>query len=45
MPGLGTKIPHTMEQLSPHTITTDPEHHSKSLGAATKDPAQDMEAT
>ena len=30
MPGLGTKIPHAMEQLSPRTITTDPEHHSKS---------------
>ena len=36
MPGLGTKIPYAMEQLSPRTTTTDPEHHSKSPGAATK---------
>ena len=45
MPGLGTKIPHATEQLSPRATTTDSEHHSESLGAATKDPAQDMEAT
>ena len=45
MPGLGTKIPHATEQLSPRATTTDSEHHSKSPGAATKDPAWDMEAT
>ena len=26
VPGWGTKIPHTTEQLSPLTITTEPAH-------------------
>ena len=28
-PGLGTKIPHAMGQLSPHTATTEPTHLSQ----------------
>ena len=29
IPVQGTKIPHAMEQLSPHTPTLEPAHHNK----------------
>ena len=28
-PGQGTKIPHGVEQLSPCTASTEPEHHNQ----------------
>ena len=28
IPGWGTKIPHSAEQLSPHTAITESEHHN-----------------
>ena len=28
IPGWGTKIPHAVGQLSPHTTTTEPSHHN-----------------
>ena len=33
MPGWGTKVPHTAEQLSPHTATVESEHHNERIHA------------
>ena len=30
-PGQGTKIPHALEQLSPHATTTEPVHHNQGV--------------
>ena len=28
IPGQGNKLPHALEQLSPHAVTPEPTHHS-----------------
>ena len=39
IPGQGTEISHTKEQLNPHTATTEPSPQLESLCATVKDPA------
>ena len=39
-PGWGTKTPHAVEQLSPHTVTTEPAHfNSRAYVPQTTEPA------
>ena len=40
IPGLGTKIPHAAEELSPHTTTKSPRSATKDPACRNKDPTQ-----
>ena len=43
VPGQGTKIPHAVEQLGQHAITTEPHNKTESLRTRVKDPTRGSE--